>query len=41
MINNDTLILVDFGLSCFEKECNKILPNCGTIAYMAPEIYKK
>jgi calcium/calmodulin-dependent protein kinase I len=38
MLQNDRLVLIDFGLSCEAGEQNVILPDCGTIGYMAPEV---
>lgn len=35
MFNSDRLVLVDFGISCFVKECRG---NVGTAGFQAPEI---
>jgi serine/threonine protein kinase len=40
MVENDRLVIIDLGLSCFVGEQNRILPDCGTVGYMAPELFK-
>jgi serine/threonine protein kinase len=40
MVQHDRLIIIDLGLSCFNGEQLRILPDCGTVGYMAPELFK-
>ncbi len=34
----EQLKLVDYGLSCYVKEENKVYKKCGTPGYIAPEV---
>ncbi len=37
--NDDSVTLVDFGLSAYGNEACKIFIRCGTPGYIAPEIF--
>ena len=36
-----TLKLIDFGLACWDLDETPLFPDCGTVGFLAPEVFRK
>jgi serine/threonine protein kinase len=36
-----TLKIIDFGLACWDLDETPLYPDCGTVGFLAPEIFRR